>query len=199
MSQGLSLGHVCDERSNRENATVQRVSVAGISGSGKTTLSRALAPRLGVPHIELDVLHHGPNWTEASSELLREHVEMALAAAPNGWVADGNYEHKLGDLVVARADTLVWIDLPLTLALLRIARRTSGRIVRRTELWNGNRETIRNAILARDNLFAWAVKSHRKKRRTLPTIASRHPNVQLVRLRSPREVAQFLESVSPSQ
>src|SRR6186997_1715444 len=79
---------------------VRRVSVAGISGSGKTTLAAALAARLGVPHVELDALHHGPNWTEATPEELRARVEAALAAAPEGWVADGNYESKLGDLVV---------------------------------------------------------------------------------------------------
>jgi adenylate kinase family enzyme len=178
---------------------MRRVSIAGISGSGKTTLARALAARLDVPHIELDALHHDANWTEASAELLRERVEAALAAAPDGWVADGNYESKLGDLVLSQADVLVWLDLPLPLALSRIARRTAGRLIRRTELWNGNRETLRNAVFARDNLFSWAIASHARKRRELPSVERRHPQLRLVRLRSPREVAQFLESVSPSQ
>jgi adenylate kinase family enzyme len=175
---------------------MRRVSVAGISGSGKTTLATALATRLGVPHIELDALHHGPDWTEATPAELRERVEAALAAAPDGWVADGNYESKLGDLIVSRADTFVWIDLPLALALVRIARRTTGRIVRGTELWNGNRETVRNALLVRDNLVWWAIKSHRRKRRTLPSLPERHPHLRFVRLRSPREVDRFLAQAS---
>jgi adenylate kinase family enzyme len=178
---------------------VQRVSIAGISGSGKSTLGRALAQRLGVPYIELDGLNHEPDWTEASPEVLRERVEAAIAAAPEGWVADGNYESKLGDLVFSRVDTLVWLDLPLALCLLRIARRTTSRLIHRTELWNGNRETIRNAILIRDNLFSWAIKSHRRKRRELPGIESRYPELRLVRLRSPRQVADFLAQVSPSK
>jgi adenylate kinase family enzyme len=178
---------------------MQRISIAGSSGSGKTTLARQLAERLGVPHIELDALNHGPGWTEATPEQLRGRVEAALAAAPGGWVADGNYESKLGDLVVSRADTFVWLDLPLALSLARLARRTAGRLVRRTELWNGNRETIRNAILVRDNLFAWAVKSHRRKRRELPTIGERHPHLDVHRLRSPAAVARFLAQASPSQ
>jgi adenylate kinase family enzyme len=144
---------------------MRRVSVAGISGSGKTTLAAALAVRLGVPHVELDALNHGPGWIEATPAELRERVETALAAAPGGWVVDGNYESKLGDLVVARADTLVWLDLPLPLALARTAARTARRVARRTELWNGNRETIRNAVVARDNLFSWAIRSHFRKRR----------------------------------
>ena len=38
--------------------------------SGKTTVSRGLAAALGVPHIELDALHHDPGWQEASAEVL---------------------------------------------------------------------------------------------------------------------------------
>ena len=177
---------------------MRRVSVAGISGSGKSTLARALAERLGLPYIELDALNHGPGWTEATPEELRARVEAAFAAAPDGWVADGNYESKLGDLVLSRADTFVWLDPPLPLALARIARRTGVRIVRRTELWNGNRETVRN-VFAKDNLFAWAVKSHRRMRRTLPSLPQRQPHLRFVRLRSARQVAEFLASASPSQ
>ena len=51
----------------------------GGSCVGKTTVSRRLAAALGVPHIELDALHHGPNWQEASAVELRAKVEAALA------------------------------------------------------------------------------------------------------------------------
>jgi adenylate kinase family enzyme len=177
---------------------VRRVSVAGASGSGKSTLASALAARLGLPYVELDALNHGPNWVEATPEELRARVEAALAAAPDGWVCDGNYEGKLGDLVVERADTLVWLDLPLALVLARLVRRTATRIVRRTELWAGNRESLRSA-LSRDGILVWAVKAHRKKRRSLPATPERHPHLTFVRLRSPRQVAAFLDSASPSQ
>src|SRR5205085_577788 len=119
--------------------------------------SYGYAAEYGIERYFRNARNHGPNWTDATTAELRERVEAAFAAAPDGWVADGNYESKLGDLVVARADTFVWLDLPLALALARIARRTAGRIAHRTDLWNGNRETVRNAVLARDNLFAWAV------------------------------------------
>ncbi len=99
---------------------MQRVSIAGIPGAGNTTLARALADRLGVPHIELDALNHGPGWTEATPVELRDRVEAALSATTTGWVADGNYHRKLGDLIVSRVDTFVWIDLPLALSLSRI-------------------------------------------------------------------------------
>jgi adenylate kinase family enzyme len=91
---------------------MRRVSVIGPSCSGKTTTARRLAGILGVPHIELDGLHYGPNWTEAPAELMQERVSEALDAAPGGWVVDGNYFGKVGPLVLDRADTIVWIDVP---------------------------------------------------------------------------------------
>ena len=66
-----------------------------------------------MPYVELDALHHGPNWTEATAEELRARVREAMDAAPDGWVIDGNYEAKLGDTLIGAADTIVWLDLPL--------------------------------------------------------------------------------------
>ena len=113
----------------------------GSSCSGKTTLAGELARRLGVPHVELDALHHGPNWQEASAVELRAKVEAALAGQ-DGWVTDGNYLGKLGTRLVDQADTIVWLDLPLATSLGRMWRRTTSRIRDGTELWaTGNRET----------------------------------------------------------
>ena len=104
--------------------------VTGASGNGKSTLGRALAERLGVPYTELDALHWGADWTEASAGELRARVEAVLAAS-DGWVIDGGYRGKLGDLLWERADTVVWLDQPLPLIMGRLWRRTYGRI--RTE------------------------------------------------------------------
>jgi len=38
-----------------------RIVIKGTSGVGKTTFGADLAGRLGVPFIELDALHHGPD------------------------------------------------------------------------------------------------------------------------------------------
>jgi adenylate kinase family enzyme len=173
---------------------VKRVNVRGTSGSGKTTTSRRLAELLHVPHIELDGLHHGPNWAEPTSEEFRARVEAAIAQAPEGWVIDGSYASKLGDLVLERADTLVWLDLPLRVCIRRLWRRTWGRIIRREELWNGNRESIRTAFLIKDSLFAWTLKQHRPGRRRLADRIALNPHLHVVQVRSQREVEAFLEA-----
>ena len=104
-----------------------RIAVLGASGNGKSTVGRCLAEIHGVQYIELDALHHGPNWTEASAEELTARVVAALDAR-DGWVVDGNYGRKIGDVVLERADLAVWLDQPLRVILLRIWRRSWRRI-----------------------------------------------------------------------
>src|SRR5262245_8364168 len=70
--------------------------VASASGNGKTTLGRELAQRLRVPFVELDSLVHGPGWVETPDDELRARVEPILTS--DGWVIDGAYERKLGNL-----------------------------------------------------------------------------------------------------
>lgn len=174
---------------------MRRVSVAGISGSGKTTFARVLAERLGVPYVELDALFHGPNWTETPPHELRGRVEAAIAAAPGGWVIDGNYrdEERLGDFVLGQADTLVWLELPLRVSLARLARRSWRRMRGREELWNGNREQLRNLVGLREGLFAWAVRSYFRHRREVPVATASNPHLRLVHLRTARDVDAFLD------
>ncbi len=71
--------------------------VKGTSGAGKSTFAAELASRLGLPYIELDALHWGPNWSAATPDEFRTRVEAVLAAMPDGWVVDGNYDSKLGE------------------------------------------------------------------------------------------------------
>src|SRR5436305_799712 len=53
---------------SRPLGVAQRLVVVGTSGSGKTTLAREIARRRALPHVELDALHWGPNWTEPPVE-----------------------------------------------------------------------------------------------------------------------------------
>ena len=141
---------------------MRRVSVIGSTGSGKTTFGRALAARLGVPFVELDALNWEADWTPAADEVFRRRAFHA--AAGESWVIDGNYSRLARDLVLARADTVVWLDLPLRVTLWRILRRTLRRIRGGEELWSGNRESVRKAFLSRDSLLLFALRTHRGRR-----------------------------------
>jgi len=175
---------------------LRRVNVKGTSGSGKSTFGEELARRLGLTYIELDALHHGPNWSEPTAEEFRAKVQAAMDAAADGWVIDGNYESKLGDTVIGAADTIVWLDLPFWVKARRLLRRTAHRIRNDVELWSGNKENWRNVIVGRDALFWWMVKGHFRHRRQWPRRYEGDP--RFVRLRSVDQAKDWLETASPA-
>ncbi len=169
-----------------------RVSViASCSGNGKTTFGRTLSAALGVPFVELDALVHGPNWTEMPGGELRARL-APIVSGPAGWVIDGGYRGKLGDMVLERADIVVWLDLPLRVWLPRLARRTWRRTRGREALWNGNTESLRTAIGGWDSLFVYALRMHFRNRRGYPRELAHLP---VLRLGTSAEVAAALRSL----
>ncbi len=177
------------------SAVGQRIVVVGSSGSGKTTLARALAQQRAVPHIELDALNWEPNWTEAPVEVFRDRVTAALAGPT--WVLDGNYS-RVRDLTWGRADTVVWLDYALPRILWQLTRRTLHRAVTREEMWNGNRESLRNALLSRNSILLWMLTHYRSKRRRYEQALTdpQYAHLRIIRLRSPRATAQWLTEIA---
>jgi adenylate kinase family enzyme len=168
-----------------------RIAITGPSGSGKTTLAVELARALGIRHVEIDALHHGPNWESCGAETLRERVSAATEG--DGWVTDSTYHSMLGSLVLDRADVIVWLDLPVPLVMWRLLRRTHVRNRDKLELWNGNvepgwRESAKYLI--------WpAFKRAFENRREFPKAYAR---LDVRRLRSDADVRRFVQSVSTS-
>ena len=102
----------------------ERILILGRTGSGKTRLARELAAALDVPHVELDSLYFGPDFSRAPLSLLRERTSAAIAG--DRWVTDGN-KRAVRDLVWPRADTIVWLDYPVYVSLWRLAKRARTR------------------------------------------------------------------------
>jgi adenylate kinase family enzyme len=170
---------------------VRRVAIiASASGNGKTTLGREVARRLDVPFLELDALVHGPNWVETPDDELRALVEPVVAS--DGWVIDGTYRSKLGDLVLAGADTVVWLDLPIWIWLPRLVRRTLRRIRGDELLWNDNTESYRTAFWGSESLVGFALRMHFSRRRRYPRQLASFP---VVRLRTRRQVREWLDGL----
>jgi adenylate kinase family enzyme len=174
-------------------ALVQRVSVVGTSGSGKSTLARKLAASLGVPHLELDAVHHQPGWVPLPPDEFRQAVAAKLAA--DGWVVDGNYS-AVRPLVWARADTVVWLDLSKRTVMRQIIWRTFRRVTRHEELWNGNRERWRNffSLNPEESVIAWAWNKHDEYRERYGKAAQDPANAHLnfIRLTSRKDTTRFL-------
>ena len=175
---------------------MQRVVVLGTAGSGKTTLARDLAQRLNVPHIELDALYWGENWTATEKPVFRQRVERAIAQ--DGWALCGNYS-SVRDLTLARADTAVWLDYPMSVVFTRVLRRCLRRAITRERLWAGNRESLRLTFLSRDSLLLWVVETWRRHRREYPRLLRSQPcrHLRVLRFRSPRETDAWLSRLGP--
>jgi adenylate kinase family enzyme len=171
----------------------RRIAVVGVSGNGKTTFARRLAARLDLPYTELDSLNHLPGWVEASEADLRRDVEEVMNRS-EGWVLDGSYMGKIGDLILKRADTIVWLDLPLALVLWRLVNRAVRDIVTKRDLFNGNRQTWPFAFWGRNSLVGYAIHQHFRRHRVWPPRFERVPGLEVVRLRSPREVERWLDA-----
>lgn len=176
---------------------MHRVSVVGCSGAGKTTVGRRLAGRLDVPFVELDSLYHQAGWVPLPTEEFRSRVERLCAA--DGWVVDGNYS-LVRDLVLARADTVVWIDPPRWRVMAQVVPRSLARVISRRPMWNGNRESWRN-LISRDpeeSIIRWAWTTYQPTRQRYTELSRRAPSLRLgvVRLRTRRDVVAFLRSTA---
>jgi hypothetical protein len=84
----------------------------------------------------------------------------------------------------------VWLDLPIRVWLPRLLRRTAVRLVRRQELWNGNRETLRGVVWGRESLIGYALGSYVRHRRARAVGLAGYP---VVRLRSTTEVRRLVQ------
>lgn len=171
-----------------------RIVVVGTTGAGKTALARRIARAVDAPHVEFDAYRHGPGWTETPDALFRERLREALSG--DSWVGDGNYRIARS-VVWPRATLLVWLDYPLRLVLWRLLLRTVHRGLRRPELWNGNRESIGRQLFTRDSLLLWALRSHGRHRREIPSELEKgeHAHLTLVRLRTPRAAEEWLATL----
>jgi adenylate kinase family enzyme len=180
---------------------MRRVSVVGAAGSGKTTLARRLAAALRVTHVELDALYWGPGWKPRPREDFVADAHRAVAG--DGWVVDGNYA-RLQPAVWARADTVVWLDLPARLVLRRLYGRTLRSAVNRGELWpgTGNRQSWRDVLrpLSEESIVCWSREQLQSYPAHYQAAMADPANAHLTFwcLRTRRDVERFLAQVNDS-
>jgi adenylate kinase family enzyme len=181
---------------------MQRVSVVGNSGSGKSRLAARLAETLAVPYIELDSIHHLADWQPIDPDRFLEQV--AGLTAGSTWVIDGNYRTVVVDGPVwERADTVVWLDLPRRTVMRQVIGRTLRRTVRRDELWNGNREPLRNLYSwdPHKSVIRWSWTQHAKYRQRFAEAMSspRFDHLDFVRLTSHADADRLLHGLTDAR
>jgi energy-coupling factor transporter ATP-binding protein EcfA2 len=178
-------------------AGCNRILILGRTGSGKTTLARQLAAALGVPHVELDSLYFGPDFSTAPLSVLRERTSAAIAV--DRWVTDGN-KRAVRDLVWPRADTIIWLDYPMYVTLWRLAKRARSRTsaLSSQAAQTGRRTELPKQMLAAARGVVTALRSHRGQRREYPQMFAQpaHQHLAVARLRSPRATRRWMTRVA---
>ena len=178
------------------NLQPQRIQIVGSSNAGKSTLAARLAAEMNYPFVELDALNWMPNW-QGRHEHEPEEFRRLIREATSGdtWIAAGNYTKFSQELIWPKADTIIWLDLPLPLLTLRLLRRSWQRSRQRELLWGTNREQfwIQFCLWSDSSLLSWLWKNHHSYRRRLTEnqTDSQWQHLRFIRLTSAEEATQF--------
>jgi adenylate kinase family enzyme len=99
---------------------MDRIAIIGCGGSGKTVLARRLADHLGLSVTNLDALYYDDGWNPTPMDKFAD-IQRELVTAER-WIIEGNYASTL-PIRLARADTVIFLDLPAWTCLWGIAQR----------------------------------------------------------------------------
>ncbi|WP_062263311.1 shikimate kinase [Endozoicomonas arenosclerae] len=137
-----------------------KINIVGTSGSGKSTLAKKIANKLSIPHIEMDELFWGANWTPVEPEVFQNRLKAVLDQP--AWILDGNYT-KTQELKFQKAEMVAWIDLSLARTMAQALKRAICRIVSGKELWKdtGNVETL-GKLFSKESILKWTWTTHKK-------------------------------------
>lgn len=121
---------------------MHRICVIGPPGSGKTTLAQELARRLGIRYLDFDATVLLPHWERVPRE--QRMAVFEPLTRDGDWVTDGHLRsgRDWEQLILARADTVIWLDLPRWQTMVSVTLRTLWNTVMRRPAFGGNVETF---------------------------------------------------------
>ncbi len=169
---------------------MKRVAVFGNAGGGKSTLARRLAEVTRLPLYPLDMIQFRAGGSKVPhDEYLKVHAELL---GRDAWIIDGFGCVRSAWERFSAADTLVYIDLPLTTHFLLVTKRFFKGLFVTPEGWPDRSPMLRSTIDGYRVLWL----CHRNltpKYRKLVSEARPHKRVH--HLRSVQEISTFLNAI----
>ncbi|WP_096435025.1 topology modulation protein [Alteribacter populi] len=100
---------------------MKRIMVLGTSaGAGKSTFAKKLGKITGLDVCHLDRLFWKPGWVKASLEEFTAYQKEVMEK--EAWIIEGNYSNTY-DIRAEKADTIIYLEVPLTTCLFRVVKR----------------------------------------------------------------------------
>ena len=173
---------------------MKRIAVFGNAGGGKSRLARRLAALTGLPLYVIDRIQFREGGTAVSKdELLTAHADLLRK---DEWIIDGYGSTALAWERFARADTLVYIDLPLAVHHWWVTKRLLGGLFVTPPGWPKGSPLWSSSMLSYKVL--WLCHRHlTPKYRQL--VADMAATKRVHHLRSAKEIRVFLEGVEKEQ
>jgi adenylate kinase family enzyme len=163
---------------------MDKIAIIGSPGSGKSTLAHQLGESLNIEIIHLDRYFWQPDWKEkprdARIEIMRDLVRKER------WIIEGTYLDSSEPRLNA-ADAIIFLDIPPWLCLHRIRQRHNKyKGQSRPDLPDRCSDNLNLTCILK--VLAFPVRG----RRTLKQKLRSYKSKQIIRLRSDKEVEDFL-------
>jgi len=162
--------------------------IIGQPGSGKSPLARLLGEKTGLPVYHMDQIHWMSGWVERPKP---EKIALAMEVQNrDAWIFEGGLRHTKQHRL-ERCDTLINLDLPLSLRAWRVFKRTVTSYGRtRPDLPDGCPEQFSFEF------WKWIWDTREKNRlENLNWMAKAGPDATVYHLRSTLGVRNFLNAL----
>lgn len=168
-----------------------RITIIGLPGSGKSTLAHKIAEKKHIPHIHIDRfwLENGGGQnsrTTPNPELVHASVKEKVLKLiqQESWVSDGFYSN-IQPEIAERADTIIFLDIPLWRRLLNHAGRIINSEKRHKELTFWGDLTFFFEMIGRESTKASKIKNFLEPYK-----------IKTVVLKSHKEIEQYLQTLN---
>ena len=170
-----------------KGAFMRRIVIVGSAGSGKSRLARVLGEILDVPVIHGDKIFWRPGWSDPDNDEFRSDVRAHVAK--EAWIYDGNLG-RVADVVLPKADTIIWLEQPTIVCLFRAYSRTLQSLGRtRPDVADGCPEELSFALWGHVSSF-----NSRLRPRIEAWVLEYASEIQVLRLHGGRGVSDFVKA-----
>ncbi len=159
------------------------------AGVGKSTFARRLGEKLDIEVYHLDTFYWKPGWVERSLEEFRLKQEQVVSQ--DQWIIEGNYSNTY-DVRAPYADTIIYLELPLSVCLYRVFKRFFLNIGKnRPDMGEGCREKLDYKFIK--FIITTYYPRKEKMRERIERFKEMDPNKKIVKLTSKKGIQSFLD------